>query len=65
MLPLDVDDENLVPLLDVLAADPHFLGGSVAVPTSRRCSPIRPSPRRAAEQQIGAVNNLFRARTAR
>jgi shikimate dehydrogenase len=61
MLPLDVDDDNLAPLLDVLAADPYFLGGSVAVPHKQAVLAHSAVAAETAEQQIGAVNNLFRA----
>ena len=60
MVPLDVDGDNLSPLLAELEADGRFMGGAVTAPhkeTTAQWLDRRLTP---TAQKIGAVNCLFR-----
>jgi shikimate dehydrogenase len=60
MVPMDVDGENLVPLLGELDADIRFIGGAVAVPHKEALSQWLGERLTKTARQIGAVNCLFR-----
>jgi shikimate dehydrogenase len=60
MLPMDISEDQLRPLLDVLDGDARFIGGAIAAPHKEAVAQwlearLTPSARR-----IGAVNCLYR-----
>jgi len=61
MIPLDVSEANLVPLLDQLENDPRFIGGAISVPYKELVASylgIRVDP---IAKPIGSINCLFRS----
>ena len=60
MVPMDIDRENLVPLLGELDADIRFIGGAVAAPHKETIAQWLGERLTDVASQIGAVNCLFR-----
>ena len=62
MVPMDVSSENLYDLLDVLQADPDFIGGAIAVPYKELVAEWLGDSLTTQAKDIGAVNCLFRGK---
>lgn len=65
MLPIDIPSEKLEQLLTVLDANPHFLGGAVAVPHKESVAQWLKERLPLQVKAIGAVNCLFRNEAGR
>ena len=60
MIPLDVDNENIINLLNDLNEDDRFLGGAIAVPYKEVVAKWLRNKITPEAKKIGAVNCLFR-----
>ena len=60
MLPLDVKEKNIIPLLDYLNSEKDFIGGAVTVPYKEVVAKWLENNITDEAKQIGAVNCLFR-----
>jgi len=61
MLPIDVDVENLLSVLNILKADPYFIGGSIAVPYKTSTALLLGYESLTSEADtIGSINCLYR-----
>ena len=60
MIPLDVDNENIINLLNDLNEDDQFLGGAIAVPYKEVVAKWLRNKITPEAKKIGAVNCLFR-----
>jgi shikimate dehydrogenase len=60
MIPLDVDQKNIIHLLDELNDDKKFMGGAVAVPYKETIAKWLGEKTTPEAKKIGAVNCMFR-----
>jgi shikimate dehydrogenase len=65
MLPVDVSEQRLSRVLEVLDANPHFLGGAIAVPHKEPVARWLGARVSAEAAEIGAVNCLYREKDGR
>jgi len=62
MIPIDVSELNILPILKVLEADPHFLGGAIAAPYKDIAANFCAANLTGEASSIGTINCLFRNR---
>ena len=60
MIPIDVSEQNILAMLKVLEADPHFVGGAIAAPHKEIAANFCAANLTAEAASIGAINCLFR-----